>query len=1351
MLEIYRFYTTATQIKLNTSIRYICALILTFLYSCYQLKAQDYSNYIINVYKDNNILPNNSVNCFLQDKYGFVWIGTDNGLCCFDGYKNIESRLFADNNSENHPVYSLYEDNLSRIWIGTDLGIFIYDRNSSFVKFNKTTEYKVSISSEIKKIIEIGNNKLLIATMGQGFFIYDFKNNELKQYNSHTSFILDVYVANKNIYLVTLWEGVILINTKSENFENKITPIENYNHEIKSSKIKFITAGINSLWLGGDSKDIFELSPESGKITFHKLETEEFNSISSIIPFYDNNYLIGTNNGTYIFNPYNNEVSRFEYPKNINIDTKQGINGLGKDYEGGIWILTKHSGIVHINKRNKIFYNYTIPDNNMVTSFCEGTNKDFVFIGTQNGLYQFDLKQKKLKDYTINNINLKYNILSLYRDNDELWIGTESNGIIVISLTDNKIKHFIHSYNLPNSLTGNKINKIFKCKNGNIIIGTDWGVCYYNREKNNFRTETIFGAMVTVTDIYEDNKHNIWFATNNNGLYKHNQNTRTWKHYQHEPNNKKSLPNNSIIKIFEGKEKQIIISTNGNGLYCFDYDNETFINYNKSNDVLFDVITVSSIEEDSKGNLWLSTNNGIYCLSTDKNFNHNQFNYKDGLQRDFYCERSSYRASDGTIMFGGSNGFNIFQPLYFESNSYIPPVYITDINLTKAKDRKECRKIIENNNAIYLSSEIRIPYSYNSFTINFASLSYMNPESNTFSYKMEGLDNNWFNNIKSNYVTYNNLAPGKYCLCIKGTNNDQIWNNNVTKLHIIITPPWYLSVWAYCIYIFIAVSIFTVALIKRDKYIKKKYNQKISKFKEEKEKELYKNKVNFFINLIHEIRTPLTLIKLPLDNLINRSVCDKEENKYLYIMNKNVEYLLNITNELLDFQKMESGEIKLHLKLENINSLLNEIYQQFVGSAEIKHIELKNKINEDSITEILIDKDKISRIIVNLLSNAMKYSRSKISISSYIENNCLNIIIEDDGPGIKDCEKDKIFQVFYQSDTDKNIPGTGIGLAYARTLAESHHGELYVRDSTYGGAAFILSLPLYGKEYKIVEKYVEIIPDNESTLIQDKDVALYKNCTILLVEDNPDLLEMESSNLKKWFKIIKARNGAEALSVIENNDIDIIVSDVMMPIMDGLELCKRIKDNIEYSHIPVILLTAKTLPESKTEGFYHGADAYVEKPFTIMQLFMQIRNLLKLRNTLQKRIQPLSGIEQELDQTETLISNKDLEFLKMLEENIINQLSDENFSIDSLATIMNMSRSNFYRKLKALTGLSPNDYLKNCRLNKAAQLLKEGYRITEAYEQTGFCSSSYFAKCFKAKFGVLPKDYQCNKEQQILN
>ena len=666
------------------------------------------------------------------------------------------------------------------------------------------------------------------------------------------------------------------------------------------------------------------------------------------------------------------------------------------------------------------------------------------------------------------------------------------------------------------------------------------------------------------------------------------------------------------------------------------------------------------------------------------------------------------------------------------------------------KVKSKCCGIKGNDKPLYLSGKIRIPHSYNSFTVHFASLSYVEPEKNLFSYKMEGLDKSWMNQTKSNSVTYTNLAPGKYCLYVKGSNNDQVWNDKVAKLQIIITPPWYLSVWAYCAYSILTISMLTYLLIKRDRHLKKRYNLRMERFKEEKERELYKNKINFFINLIHEIKTPLTLIKLPLDNLMKDSAVNSKEREYLSVMSRNVNYLIGVTNELLDFQKIESGEMKLNFETTDIGSLIKVTYEQFIGIAEIKNINLQNDVGADFQHEIRVDKDKIRKILVNLLSNAMKYAEKSVVLSSNVDGDYVNIYVADDGPGIDNQEKEKVFQVFYQSKGEKHQPGTGIGLAYARTLAENHHGKLYVQDNEQGGTTFVLSLPLYKNELIPEDERLEVLSDsammNDKEAISDDDVLLQQNHIVLLVEDNPDLLKMESANLKKWFKILKAKNGEQALKIIDNHDVDIIVSDVMMPVMDGLELCQRVKDNIEYSHIPVILLTAKTLPESKTEGFCHGADAYVEKPFTILQLCMQIRNLLRLRRSLQKRIQPLANIENNLHQTEAFFSNKDMEFLKMLKENISNQLSDENFSIDSLTAIMNMSRSNFYRKLKALTGMSPNEYLKNCRLNRAAELLKEGYRITEIFEQTGFCSSSYFAKCFKAKFGVLPKDFQNNKE-----
>ncbi len=1325
-------------------------LTVIFLFCCVtsSLNAQDYRNYIINSYQDKDGLPHNSTKCLLQDKYGFVWIGTRNGLCCFDGRRSIALKT-SDSNLGNGSIHSLFEDKLGRIWIGTDYGVYVYDRIGTPEKFDKTTRYSVSISSEVSKIIPLDGNKILVATMGQGYFVYDVDNDVLEQYNSHYSIILDAYIDGEDLYLATLQERFLHFDLNG-NFADSYKFSENrLNLDTHLQTNRFICKGETSLWIGGgNTNDLFEFYPQSEDIAHHKLKNAPFKSIKCVIPLDNDELLLGTDKGLYIFIPRDETVVEFKYSEEMNI-YNQDVNKFVKDNEGGIWVLTEHSGVMHISPRNKPFYNHDIPGNYMVNAFCQGMEENTVFVGSQNGLYQYDMEKNLLKESPLGT-NLKYDIRSLCKNSNELWIGTLSNGVIVMDLTTGKTKHYASSFNSPNTITSNNIKKILRTKGGDIIIGTNWGVCYYDKKHDNFRTETILGAMMAIADIYEDSKNNIWFATDNGGVYRHNLNTQTWRYYKHNPENPYSLPNNSVIKIFEDKEGKLIVSTNGNGLCLFDYDKDGFIGKYGREHELHSNIVVNSMEQDMEGKLWLSTNSGLCCLNTNDSLNHTHFTSSDGLLRNFFCESASYTTQNGTLMFGGSNGFNVFNPLNFKQNKFIPPVYITDIDFLKVKENTEKEKIIGNDKPLYLSGKIRIPHSCNSFTVHFASLSYVEPEKNLFSYKMEGLDKSWMNQTKSNSVTYTNLAPGKYCLYVKGSNNDQVWNDKVAKLQIIITPPWYLSVWAYCAYSILTISMLTYLLIKRDRHLKKRYNLRMERFKEEKERELYKSKINFFINLIHEIKTPLTLIKLPLDNLMKGSSTDSKERKYLSVMSRNVNYLIGVTNELLDFQKVESGEMKFNFETTDIGSLIKVTYEQFIGIAEIKNINLQNNVSADFQHEIRVDKDKIGKILVNLLSNAMKYAEESVVLSSNVDGDYVNIYVADDGPGIDNLEKEKVFQVFYQSKGEKHQPGTGIGLAYARTLAESHHGKLYVQDNEQGGATFVLSLPLYKSELRLEDERLEVLSDsammNNKEALSDDDALLQQNHIVLLVEDNPDLLEIESANLKKWFKILKAKNGEQALKMIDNHDVDIIVSDVMMPVMDGLELCQRVKNNIEYSHIPVILLTAKTLPESKTEGFCHGADAYVEKPFTILQLCMQIRNLLRLRRSLQKRIQPLAHIEKDLQQTETFFSNKDMEFLKMLEENISNQLSDENFSIDSLTAVMNMSRSNFYRKLKALTGMSPNDYLKNCRLNRAAELLKEGYRITEVFEQTGFCSSSYFAKCFKAKFGVLPKDFQNNKE-----
>ena len=464
--------------------------------------------------------------------------------------------------------------------------------------------------------------------------------------------------------------------------------------------------------------------------------------------------------------------------------------------------------------------------------------------------------------------------------------------------------------------------------------------------------------------------------------------------------------------------------------------------------------------------------------------------------------------------------------------------------------------------------------------------------------------------------------------------------------------------------------------------------------------------------------------------------------KYLSVIDKNVNYLLGITNELLDFQKMESGTLHLNLKKSDIKELVSDVYNQFTSPAELKGIDLQLTVPEQEL-ESTVDREKLSKILVNLMGNAIKYAHAHIDLKLLVTDKGYEIQVNDDGPGIPDEQKQKIFEAFYQLPDDKvaTAVGTGIGLAFAKSLAEAHQGDLYLEDNVGGGSSFILSLPVKEWETEKTGDIVEISPEHADASETIFSEYSGKKFTVLLVEDNVDLLNLTRESLAEWFRVLRASNGREALEVLAKENVDVIVSDVMMPEMDGLELCSKVKSEISYSHIPVILLTAKTTLESKVEGLECGADVYVEKPFSVKQLHMQIENLLKLRQSFHKLMANLAGDTVAVSTTDFAMSQKDCEFIAKIQGVIAEQLADENFSIDTLSEQMNMSRSNFYRKIKALSGMSPNDYLKTLRMNRAAELIMSGTRISEVAAQVGFTSSSYFAKCFKAQYGVLPKEY----------
>lgn len=611
---------------------------------------------------------------------------------------------------------------------------------------------------------------------------------------------------------------------------------------------------------------------------------------------------------------------------------------------------------------------------------------------------------------------------------------------------------------------------------------------------------------------------------------------------------------------------------------------------------------------------------------------------------------------------------------------------------------------------------------------------------------LQGIDKTWAKGTKNAEATYVRVPPGKYRFLLRKAGNAD--SATYAQLSIEVLPPWYRTTLAYLAYLLlIGIGVF-LTMRSYSNRLRKRYNRRMEAYQAEQEKANFQSKIRFFINLVHEIRTPLTLISLPLEAM-EESLPSTSAPSHIAAIRRNVNYLLGITNQLLDFQKAESGKIQLSLNACDVGQLLTDVYRQFEDAMAVQGKRLQLQLPDQPIITV-IDVDKVQKVLMNLLGNAGKYAQSEIIVRlEQLSLEQLRISVIDDGPGVPDNERDKIFDLYYQIGNDSVAAtlGTGLGLSYAKMLAKAHDGDLLLSDSVGGGSNFQLVLPIKAPVSTPEGSTIDsVLKTTEAPSGAEEGASAASGTSgtthrILVVEDNEELLQMTTDVLRPYYRVLKARDGVEALDVLRYNEVDVIVSDVMMPHMDGNELCRRVKQDINYSHIPVILLTAKTSIDAKVEGMQSGANVYLEKPFSAKQLQLQIESLLRMRQHFYERMRQIDGFTPAPD-NELGMNQQDLQFMEHLQKLVTDNMRDDEFSIDQLAEQMNMSRSSFYRKIKALTDMTPIEYLKMRRLEQAAHLLAQGIRITEVAERVGFTSSSYFAKCFKARFGVLPKDYE---------
>ena len=884
----------------------------------------------------------------------------------------------------------------------------------------------------------------------------------------------------------------------------------------------------------------------------------------------------------------------------------------------------------------------------------------------------------------------------------------------------------------------NSVFSICCTTTGDIYLGTLFGLLRYNKQSDDFdRIPELNGRFVY--DIKEDSGGNLWLATYANGAYCYNVSEKKWKNYLHDKNNPKSLPYDKVLSIFEDSHRQIWLTTQGGGFCRFQPDTETFANYNLSaglpNDVVYQIV------EDKDGLLWLTTNNGLVCFQPTTGVM-KVYTTSNGLLGDQFNYRSSFEAEDGTIYLGSIDGFIAFNPKNFSENKFLPSIVITDFFLFgKEVYAGEPGSPLEK--SITFSDQLVLQSNQNSFSFRVAALDFQAPKTSRIMYKLEGFDTDWLTVGESPIVTYSNLRYGDYTFRVKVANSDGVWSDDEVVLEVHILPPFYLSIWAYCAYalLIIGCSLQIVVYFKRRS--NSKHRRQMEKFEQEKEREVYHAKIDFFTNVAHEIRTPLTLIKGPLENIILKKQVDAETQEDLNVMKQNTERLLNLTNQLLDFRKTESQGFRLNFAKCNVTEVLKETHVRFTSLAKQKGLEFTLQVPEKDFYAH-VNREAFTKIISNLLNNGVKYAESYVHISLEVseadDNNSFRIRTENDGVIIPNEMKEEIFKPFVrfnEKEDGKVTTGTGIGLALSRSLAELHQGTLAMGEGEENNT-FCLTLPI------VQDMTITLTPEPEAGMDKMSEIPAGEvekkdnRPTVLVVEDNPDMLAFVVRQLSKEYAVLTATNGEEALQVLDGNYVNLVVSDVVMPVMDGFELCKRIKSDLNYSHIPVILLTAKTNIQSKIEGMELGADAYLEKPFSVEYLQACASSLIQNREKLRKAFAQSPFVAANT----MALTKADEDFIKKLNEVIQVNYSNPEFSMDDMADSLNMSRSNFYRKIKGVLDLSPNEYLRLERLKRAAQLLKEGEnRVNEICYMVGFNSPSYFAKCFQKQFGVLPKDF----------
>lgn len=1294
----------------------------TALFSTFFSNAQEY---YFKHFQVEDGLSNNTVITSLQDEDGFMWFGTKDGLNRFDGYR------FKTYRSQSDPIHSLGSNYIqtmheykSVIWVGTDKGLYQYDK-----KTDRFTVLNEAINDRINDINHDNKGNIWFVS-GNILYKYSTVKKETKTFNPNKYFATTSITRD---YKGEIWASSL---NKIYHYSEENLSFESITLNPPANKANFRITIIYALdqeniLIGTQDQGVLVYNRKNKTTTELKFDTKEPVFVRQFKKRGNNELWIACESGVYVYNLQTktavNLKKNYNDPYAISDNAAYSIT---IDKENGIWIGTYFGGINYHQKQYTQFKKY-FPQKNQNSisgSAVREIHKDDqgdLWIGTEDaGVNRFNPKTQKFTSYPVS----YYNIHALLPRKDKIWVGTFEHGLDVLDRNSGRVlKHY--SANDPSTgLHSNFIFSFYEMKNKSLIVITTFGLYHYNEEKDNFEILKMFPETAHYTYFKEDYKGNYWAGSYRDGLFFYDPKTRKREVFTYDYKNPNGISNNSINSLFEDSRKNLWIATE-NGLNLFNPKNRTFTKFTTKNGLPSNV--VYSILEDDSQNLWMTTSKGLVKFSPDHK-TIKIFTTANGLLSDQFNYSSAFKDANGDMYFGNLNGMISFNPKHFTKNKYTPSIFITNLQINNKNIVAD-----ENNSPIKQSishiSELELNNNQSSFNLEFASLNFTAPELTEYWYKLEDVNKDWVYLERNNKVFFTELAPGDYVFKVKALNSFGVWSKEV-KLKIKILPPFYASLYAYFLYFLLICGGFYYVIRYSQNLTQIKNNRKIKHLNDEKEKEIYQAKIDFFTNVAHEIRTPLTLIKGPLEKLLVMEHPAPEVPQNLSIMKKNTSRLLKLVNELLDFRKSEIGGLKLTFVEANISSQVLNLHLRFSQLIEERGIEFELELGEKDIFAF-VDKEAFKKILSNLIGNAIKYSKDKVSISLFRDEKKLTIIVKNDGNLIPFHLKDKIFEPFFRVDVN-TTSGTGIGLSLAHSLTQLHNGSLQlVSDASFN--VFELTVPLHQEEEFMF--YNESEKEQTEKEIEKASIEIKnEKAQILVVEDNEDLLSFIISELASNYIVLKAENGESALKIIHNENIQLVISDIQMPVMDGITLCKTIKTNLETSHIPVILLTAKSSLKSKIDGLEVGADAYVAKPFSMDYLKVQANNLIENRKQIMNYYasSPLSHIK-------SIAHNKtDEKFLKKLDDEILKNITDQDLSVESLAEIMNMSRSTLYRKIKDITNLSPNELINIVRLKRAAELLlNENYKMYEIAEMVGYKSQTSFGRNFQKHFSMSPSDY----------